>query len=101
MDVGARYKILRLYRRNDFRSDIMANIGLLDEDFSGENLNVCSEICTDKPCSKIFMPAYIKITDNRISSQITDNKMQRFLIYLFLQTLYMFQAVPPPIIRST
>ena len=27
--------------------------------------------------------------------------MQRFLIYLFLQTLYMFQAVPPPIIRST
>jgi hypothetical protein len=27
--------------------------------------------------------------------------MQRFLIYLFLQTLCMFQAVPPPIIRST
>jgi hypothetical protein len=27
--------------------------------------------------------------------------MQCFLIYLFLQTLYMFQAVPPPIIRST
>ena len=27
--------------------------------------------------------------------------MQRFLIYLFLQTLYMFQAVPSPIIRST
>ena len=27
--------------------------------------------------------------------------MQLFLIYLFLQTLYMFQAVPPPIIRST
>ena len=27
--------------------------------------------------------------------------MQRFLIYLFLQMLYMFQAVPPPIIRST
>jgi hypothetical protein len=33
--------------------------------------------------------------------QITTNKMQRFLIYLFLQTLYMFQAIPPPIIRST
>ena len=33
--------------------------------------------------------------------QITTNKMQRFLIYIFLQTLYMFQAVPPPIIRST
>ena len=33
--------------------------------------------------------------------KITANKMQRFLIYLFLQTLYMFQAVPPPIIRST
>jgi len=27
--------------------------------------------------------------------------MQRFLINLFLQTLYMFQAVSPPIIRST
>ena len=26
--------------------------------------------------------------------------MQRFLIYLFLQTLYTFQAIPPPIIRS-
>jgi len=25
--------------------------------------------------------------------------MQRFVIYLFLQTLYMFQAFPPPIIR--
>ena len=30
-----------------------------------------------------------------------NKKMQRFLTYLFLQTLYMFQAVPPPIIRST
>ena len=29
------------------------------------------------------------------------NKKQRFLIDLFLQTLYMFKAVPPPIIRST
>jgi hypothetical protein len=26
--------------------------------------------------------------------------MQHFLIYLFLKTIYMFQAVPPPIIRS-
>ena len=25
----------------------------------------------------------------------------KFLIYLFLQALYMFQAVPPPIIRNT
>jgi hypothetical protein len=33
--------------------------------------------------------------------QITANKMQRFLIYLFLQMIYMFQAVPLPIIRST
>jgi hypothetical protein len=28
-------------------------------------------------------------------------KMQRFLIYLFLQTLYRIQMVSPPIIRST
>ena len=27
--------------------------------------------------------------------------MQHFLIYLFLQVPYVFQAVPPPIIRST
>jgi len=27
--------------------------------------------------------------------------MQRFLIYLHLQTLYIFQAIPPSIIRST
>jgi hypothetical protein len=26
--------------------------------------------------------------------------MQRFLFYLFLKTLYMFQAVPSPIIKS-
>ena len=32
--------------------------------------------------------------------QITTKKMQRFMIYLFLQMLYMLQAVPPPIIRS-
>ena len=30
-----------------------------------------------------------------------NQQMQSFLIYLFVQTLYMFQAVPPPIIRST
>jgi len=37
---------------------------------------------------------------NVIQFQITANKTQRFLIYLFLKTLYTFQAVPPPIIRS-
>jgi len=33
--------------------------------------------------------------------QITTNKMQHLVIYLFLRMLYMFQAVPPPILRST
>jgi len=33
--------------------------------------------------------------------QITANKIQRLLIYLFLQALYIFQAVHPPIIKST
>jgi len=37
----------------------------------------------------------------KYNSKITTNKMKRFLIYLFLQTFYMFQAVPPLIIRST
>ena len=37
----------------------------------------------------------------QIYFRITTNKMQRFLIYSFVQILYMFQAVPPPIIRST
>jgi len=36
-----------------------------------------------------------------VTFQITTNKMQRCLIYLFLQTLYMFQTVSPPITRST
>jgi hypothetical protein len=36
-----------------------------------------------------------------VSFQITANKMQLSLVYLFLQTLYMFQAVSPPIIMST
>ena len=48
---------------------------------------------------------YIFLTLNcrasRIYFQVITNKKQRFFIYLFLQTLYMFQAVPPPIIRST
>jgi len=33
--------------------------------------------------------------------QSTTNEMQRFSIYLVHKMLYMFQAVPPPIIRST
>jgi hypothetical protein len=32
--------------------------------------------------------------------QSTTSKMQLFSIYLVHKTLYMFQAVPPPIIRS-
>jgi len=43
----------------------------------------------------------IRIIRHKLWFKITTNKMQPFLIYLFLQTLYMFQAVPPPIIRST
>ena len=35
-DVGARYKILRPYRIKFFRYDFIANIDLLDENFSGE-----------------------------------------------------------------
>jgi len=38
---------------------------------------------------------------SKIYFQITTNKMKRSFIYLFLQILYMFQAVSPPIIRST
>ena len=34
-------------------------------------------------------------------SKLHPTRFNVFLIYLFLQTLYMFQAVPPPIIRST
>jgi len=37
----------------------------------------------------------------KYNSKLKTNKMQRFLIYLLLQTLYMFQAVPSHIIRST
>jgi len=41
----------------------------------------------------------VTVTYDLTFFQVTANKMQRFLIYLFLKTLYMFQAVPPPIIR--
>ena len=34
-------------------------------------------------------------------SELQPTRRKRFLIYLFLQMLYMFQAVPPPIIGST
>ena len=43
----------------------------------------------------IHMSAHLNIIPNYSQPDAT------FLIYLFLQTLYMFQAVPPPIIRST
>ena len=41
------------------------------------------------------------VSASQIYFQIKTNKMQLFFIYLFLQMFYMFQAVPPPIIRST
>ena len=40
------------------------------------------------------------LMNNPVYFQITTNKMQLFLIYLFLQMLYMFQAVPPPIMST-
>jgi hypothetical protein len=43
----------------------------------------------------------LSCSSSKLQFQITANKKQRLLIYLFLQTLYMFQPVPPPIIRST
>jgi hypothetical protein len=36
------------------------------------------------------------LQETPISIPNYSQKVQRFLIYLFLQTLYMFQAVPPP-----
>jgi hypothetical protein len=50
---------------------------------------------------KLFHTDFKEYQMHILQLQITTNKMLRFLIYLFLQTLYMFQAVPPPIIRST
>jgi hypothetical protein len=43
----------------------------------------------------IYMSVHRNIIPNYSQQDAT------FFIYLFLQTLYMFQAVPPPIIRST
>jgi hypothetical protein len=38
----------------------------------------------------------------RLQLRITANKMQRFLnLFIFTDALYVFQMVPPPIIRST
>jgi len=38
-----------------------------------------------------------KYANREMLFQVTANKLQRSLVYLFLQMLYMFQAVPPPI----
>ena len=46
----------------------------------------------------IFDLTYVR--SSQILFKITTNKMQHFLIYLFLQTLYMFQAVPTPTISK-
>jgi len=54
----------------------------------------CSAVIVTKNVKNLVLRIYL-------SFQITTNKMQLFLIYLFLQMLYTFQAVPPPIIRST
>jgi len=56
--------------------------------------------------SRSAVPTIRREFDIRMSvhRNIIPNYIQqdaKFFIYLFLQTLYMFQAVPPPIIRST
>ena len=44
-----------------------------------------------------------KVGSYRVNALHCNSKLQpqRFLIYLFLQTLYMFQAVHPHIIRNS
>jgi len=50
------------------------------------------------PLKSVIYENHIKISNQ---FQVTANKMKSFSNYLFLKRLYMFQAVPPPIIRST
>ena len=59
---------------------------------SAVSVLVVAQSSSEIPEGLMNKPVYI---------QITTNKMLRFLIYLFLQMLFMFQAVPPPIVRST
>ena len=54
-----------------------------------------------KTLTDIIFIFFVSCTAVQLNSRITANKIQRVLIYLYLQTLYKFQAVPPPIIRST
>ena len=56
--------------------------------FSLENLQKFFIVIFICPCFANIIPNY-------------NQQDATFLIYLFLQTLYVFQAVPPPIIRST
>ena len=63
-----------------------------------------SRIVHQSPSDVLTFPFVFDIrmsVNHEYISKLQRNKMQRFLIYLFLQTLYMFQAVPPPIVRST
>jgi len=44
----------------------------------------------------VYQKCCFQISIDLKKFQISTNKMQRFLIYLFLQTLYMLQAEEPP-----
>ena len=59
------------------------------------------DLGTVKEGSRAVGSGHSYIRTSQIYFQITTNKTQHFLIYLFLQTLCVFQAVLPPIIRST
>ena len=58
-------------------------------------------ICTE--CSvKLYLTLLsVHVNINRCNYKLQPTRCNFSWIYLFLQTLYMFQAVPPPIIRST
>jgi len=56
------------------------------------------ELRFSSKCKQVF-DIHMSVHRNIIPNY--NEQMQRFLIYLFLQNLYMFQAVPPLIIRNT
>ena len=66
-------------------------------------MNNCSEVCRNilnmKEDSKLLNLTFMGACIVRIF-QYVSRRMQRYTVYYMWNLLYMFQVVPPPIIRS-
>jgi hypothetical protein len=79
-----------------------AAIRCLESNLRMIHYNIKMYVCHRKGVmAGIYLLFYIHISVHRNIIPNYNQQDATFLIYLFLQTLYIFQAVPPPIIRNT